>query len=685
MLPPTQLGKGRSRIGHVTLPIVLGIFAAWLVLLRTATYGPGTMGDSVAYLSQLHAIGSGILPRGYITPPGYAAVLWLVHNVSGLSPIASARVVNAAAFGLTVFVTTFWCRSLSTSNWIVLWCGAVIILSPLSDLAAYFMTEALFVLLVTLAFFALDRFLRGHPWFLMLAVLAAAAACLTRLVGVAVIGAGALLLLIAGTGSWSARLRTSLSFAIGATTPFAAWLVLANWPFDSPPNYGYFDVRPSLSALANTFVEWTFGRAAARGPSLLYRWTEFPSPWLTLAAKFGVLVAFFAPALLLALRATQNATSGGVARVALIANGLFLVLYLLVLALMVWVHGVNPPARYFLPMYVPGLLALTIVLQSHWREVWHLVKSGFRRPVRRTFGLRFIAVAGVFLVIVTWQCLRLPTLIEQQIDLVKQHRTHGQGFAASQWRDSDTMTFARQNVLLGGTVYTNQANAVILNVDPHFERVVVRHVDGSSLLESPRSATTEVDNAYVVWFHQIPGRSGWPGGRIDSCEAQEFLESLLEAEILQLMAAFDDGIVFRVAEPATPTRVIRAAAGDQLVGQSRRILSVDGVDAYLAGRRIIYRLATSKGCPCGDLGFFLRVTPVNPADLSEWRSIHDHTDEYLDPLFNQPSRYVKAACAAVIPLPDFDIQSLETGSWIRDENGKWLATEWGVEVQLGQE
>ena len=248
------------------------------------------------------------------------------------------------------------------------------------------------------------------------------------------------------------------------------------------------------------------------------------------------------------------------------------------------------------------------------------------------------------------------------------------------------MAFAREEVPLGAIVYTNQITALIANVDPRFEQYSIHHFRVEHLA---RSLALSERPIYVVWFHEDPKRLGWPFGWLDPCDAQQPLESAIEkTQSFQVLGTFDDGMVFRIGKTGTPMRDIRAAAGDGLVGSQQPFHRSAGVEVYLAERRVVYRVAPKRGeggnpeCPCGDLRFILRVTPVDSADLPWWRTAHGHTDEFLDPVFNQGERYVKAACAVVIPLPDYDVQSLKTGNWIRDENGGWVATEWETEVQL---
>ena len=688
----------RFRTADTALPIALGVLAAALIILRNATHGPGTEGDSIMYLEQIRAISAGTLRHDDYSPPALAAFSWLVHQITGLSPIASIGAVNAIAFGLATFIATFWCRLLGASNLLVLWCGVVCILSPLAYFAASVMTEPLFILALTVTTFSLAQFLAAQrKWFLALAFCAASCACLTRLAGVSAIVAGAVLLLILPRKSPTAmRVRNCLVYTVCAIVPVVVWVTLADLPFNRP-NEGSFSASYTFSVAVNTVADWTFGRAAVQGPSILAGWIGLLPPELRSFAMLGILLAFFTPPLLtFAFLAKEPSFGVRPSRenrqhlaVTLTANGVFFVVYAVVILLMLWASGIGAQARYFLPFYLPALVVLTLILESHCHYARRLISSRFRHTLPSVS--KAIAVIGVLFAIVAWQCLRLPNQFREELGRIQDHFSNGQGFTSSLWQNSDTVAFAREQIPPGAIVYTNQISAFIVNVDPNFERLSVHDFTSARWSELARFLATPAHQIdafserpiYMVWFHEIPERIGWPYGQLDPCETQQRLESQVEeTQSFQVIGAFDDGVVFRIGKPGTPMREIVAAAGDGLVGSRQPFHRSAGVDVYLAERRVVYRLRTSAECPCGDLRFILRVTPVNAADLPELRVVHGHTDEYLDWMFEREERYIKTACAVVIPLPDYDVQSLKTGNWIRDESGRWVATEWEAQVQL---
>ena len=72
--------------------------------------------------------------------------------------------------------------------------------------------------------------------------------------------------------------------------------------------------------------------------------------------------------------------------------------------------------------------------------------------------------------------------------------------------------------------------------------------------------------------------------------------------------------------------------------------------------------------------FFLHITPADKSDLPDHR--RDHYFDNLDFRFETHGNIDDDKCVAIIDLPDYDITSIRTGQWIREE-GKRL---WTAEI-----
>lgn len=678
------------------LPLVLGLLAAALVLLGNAAYGPVGDWDSVISLHFVGQISAGNIPSDFhATLPGYAALCWLLHTVFGLRPILAAGWVSAVAFGLTVLVTTFWLRCAGASRLIVVWCGIVCMLSPLGTIAGEVMTESLFILWVMLTLFWLDRFLAGRAdrrWiFLALAAFAAASACLTRLVGVAVIAGGAIFLLAASKPAlagrrwhWRdvlARVAVAAAFTAAAGAPLMGWVYYADTPLDQELRHTVdFRWLSSIETAVRTLVDWTFGPRAARDESSAWnQWTGFSSPWLSALASLGGVMGFLAvfvvPMAVFAKRQPHRPQSLR----AVGANGLFLLAYPAVLLAMLSFRDLGVSPRYMLPMYTPGLLILALALQAyahHIRPLLNYLPPDLRKGGRRAIGPTSIAALAGLTVFLIWQGMRLPQLVKSKCEAVQTDLTVGRGLSSKRYNSSDTMKYLTQFSFPDTRLLTNRRSALLWHLDPLGERLDVRAVADHLWHEADAAS-------FLVWFYR-DGVS-YPSW-VDVCREQQQFESIIDSADLQVVAAFDDGMVMRSAEPGMPAREIRAVSLSGFVGDSRPIYESAEVAVHLADDRIIYTMDATidaAACPCGDFPFFLHVTPVDPDDLPEWRNGHDFDN--LDGLFKQqPWRYLNAACGAAIPLPDYTVRSLRTGQSSLAADGQWRE-DWSVEVSLASD
>ena len=700
------------------LPGILGLLAAALVLLGNATYGPVGDWDSITSLSHMGQIGAGRLPS-HATPPGYAVVCWLVHAVFGLSPILAAGWVSAIAFGLTVLVATYWLRSAGASSLAVLWCGVVCTLSPLAIIAGEVMTDPLFILWVMLTLFWLDRSLAswaGRRWiFLGLAAFAAASACLTRLVGVAVIASGAIFLLVASKPALKAtrrpypparhstavvRVATAAAFTAAASAPLLGWVLYADIPLDQELRHSEdFRLSSSLEMAVRTLAEWTFGPHAARDESSAWnQWTRFSSPWLSALASLGGVMGFLA-VLVVPIAVVAKGESHRPPSVRAVgANGLFLLCYPAVLLALLSFRDLGLAPRYLLPMYTPGALILALALQTHGHHIRPLLSyiPGLKKAGAPGIGAASVVALAGLTVFLVWQGVRLPQLATQKYEAIRNDLTLGRRLSSKRYNSSDTVRYLAQNLSDVRLFVTNRPHVLIWHLDPLRERIAMRGTENVPVAPVAESADAPASTwwpartthrrgpgtdaaSHLVWLY--PDGDGYPDW-VDVCHEQQQFDAIIDDADMQVVAALADGIVMRNVEPGLPAQEVRAVSLLGFVGDSRPIYESAEVAVYLADDRIIYTMdvTDSAACPCGDFPFFLHVDPVNPDDLPEWRTGHDFDN--LDHLFRQqPWRYLNAACGAAIPLPDYAVRSLRTGESNLAADGVWKV-DWSVEVSL---
>ena len=185
--------------GFTVFLVILGALSAYLVLLRGATHGIGMSWDSMTYIAGANKLLDGNFFTAYpaFFPPLFP-ILLASASLYIFDPRDIAGLVNATAFGLTVFVAGQWLRSRIKSRFLVIWgCLAVTFSIPLTSAASMAWSEPVFILFCTLALIRIDRFLNTYQGSqLVWAALYTALACMTRYAGVALIMTIALLLII---------------------------------------------------------------------------------------------------------------------------------------------------------------------------------------------------------------------------------------------------------------------------------------------------------------------------------------------------------------------------------------------------------------------------------------------------------------------------------------------------------
>lgn len=184
----------RFRPDRFTLLLAaIAALGAVLILFRVAN-GVGVMGDGKYYLHVARELSSG---RGWLLesdifsaywPPGYPTLLALASGFT-FDPRGIAGVLNAAAFGTTVFIAGHWLRHRIQSRFLaVLGALGVLVSVPIVWVGSYAFSEVTFILPTMLALFQGDKYLQsGKRSSLIWAGVFTALAFLTRYAGVAVI------------------------------------------------------------------------------------------------------------------------------------------------------------------------------------------------------------------------------------------------------------------------------------------------------------------------------------------------------------------------------------------------------------------------------------------------------------------------------------------------------------------
>ena len=663
--------KWLARFGRdpfTLLIVVLAGLGTAHILVRTATYGAAVDGDSVFVLSTAMNFLAG---EGWLNARGTPLVWWpplfplllVALGGVGIEPLEAGRLVNAAAFGLTILAAGLYLRSNLRSQWLTLGTTVAILSSlPLSHLAAYFRTEALFVLLTLLALIRLAAFLhRKTDAALYWAAVFTALAALTRYPGVVLIAIGVLILLPL------ARLRHTLVFGAIASVPLLAVLahnwVVADTLTGQRTGTGQ-SLSDSLSQVADTFREWVVPPNTPDGLTYLL--------WLAvgMVGVSGVLCATQRRSD--DSRRNPQPTNDPRLEPALLF-GVFTVGYLVAMVAIVPIKVPEPIlSRFLLPVYVPLLLAAVLLLD----RFLSIEATGWMGAVH------YVMVSLVLLAAlahVGWSAHRNLTITAEA-------RVAGFGMYNNDYCATSEILNYLRDTPIDGRMYSNN-----LNLAWFWDRTAPpgKH---QRLPHELHSLTSTI----------LRGSDGYPSYILWSRKEKQHAVYVFDDLDIRLLpgvepvAELSDGAVFRVttAEPFDEAKhhTRKQRYVQQLIEQAGELvihadstwpihtwgveradeqmeMARAGWDVYRNGPKLTYRKQ-----PCapddGQTNFVLQVTPNDPADLSADRRPSGF--DLLDFNFRiHGGVRLDDQCVVTTQLPDYPIGRIHIGRWI-DGNDRTL-------------
>ena len=511
----------------------MGILGFLAILVFTYRYGAAVVGeDAVVYLSAARSLLAG---DGYLTyrgdplldwPPLYPTVVagfaLISRNVA-----AAARYLDAVCFGLTVFLSHRWLRRrVAYPVFANLGAAAVLAAVPLVTSSVGIMTDALFILLVLLFLETIGRFGDdGRQVSLLLSGGVAAAACLTRFIGVTLVVAGLVLVFARRGTTVRRRIWDAAEFGAVSAIPSALWAVrtyLLSATLTGERGPSPYSLVENLSFAAATMAKW-FLPVTARTPH-------------GVASAAGIVVGIAVVAVLAVtlLRASLGPERiGRTSRAEMLPLALFPTVYIVWLVASSTAIAFSPISdRLLAPIYVP-LIYLVVLAVDGARQ----------RSVGRSGRL----AAGAALVAVFALWLAYP--VARTLKYGKYYIDNGAGgYASDDWQKSESLTLFNAAGLTD-PIWSNAPDAVYFFTGRH-----AIYGPRKSLFNSP--ASTDRDNlalfreslardgeARLVWFQDVP---------------REHLYSLAELSfcfILEPVAETTGGAVFAVRPVADPREV----------------------------------------------------------------------------------------------------------------------------------
>lgn len=252
--------------------VSFGIAGIAAIMWASAVYGPGFFPDAAYYLSCAQSLveGNGFIQydgRPFVGwPPLYPMLLAFI-SLFVPDPVLTARLVNAASFGLSVFCFFYLLRmGLRSGVFIILGVISLALASPMIRCALMVWSESLFTLFLILFIIFLQKFLdRPKPGFLAAMSIIAALACLQRYFGVTLIITGLLTIFLGlKEKSRSEKIKYCAVFLVVAALPLSVWMarnymvasVFTGFRISSPYTFTHYIIQ-TLSVISGWFFPQT--------------------------------------------------------------------------------------------------------------------------------------------------------------------------------------------------------------------------------------------------------------------------------------------------------------------------------------------------------------------------------------------------------------------------------------------
>jgi hypothetical protein len=226
--------KQTAYLKHIDT-LIAAIVGYLVIHMFTKYSGVGISPDSIMYAStatNIQAHGSLMTFNGTpltFFPVFYPFFLGVIQFITGVDPFAAGSVINSCLFASVILVTGWMLsRFIAHSNIYKLLILSAIILSPaLIEIYSFLWSETLFILEVMLFILAYHHYMRLHSTFsLIMVVIIAAIACITRYAGITLIGAGGLMLLLDDQLTIRRKIKHILILGFGSISLLAGNLFL---------------------------------------------------------------------------------------------------------------------------------------------------------------------------------------------------------------------------------------------------------------------------------------------------------------------------------------------------------------------------------------------------------------------------------------------------------------------------
>ena len=682
----------RWRPDRFTLTLAaLALLGAALILARQVNYGVSINTDALGYITVARNLleGEGFVQEAVKTAytlwsPLYPLLL-AGATLFIFDPLDVAGPLNAAIFGLTIAVAGHYLRQRIHSRFLILWtCLAILLSIPLTSIAYTAMSEAPFILFVTLSLLHTDYFLHQGKWSSLLwAAMFASLACLTRYIGPALMFTVLPLLLFQRNTALIAKVKQIVAYTLISVSPLALW-ILRNSLLSGMPT-GHFRVAESPT-VSRPFI--TFFSTNMTLPDLLDFMLNTLSRWVFLDLPLGEFHSFAVALTGLALLALAIAV-GGILRAQQTGGtwtnwspfyifGSFALVYLIaLLGSTATLTGEPPNNRYLSPVYIPLLFTAVFVMDRFLRaeQQRKLLGTINDLPFIRTIVPRRVKQVSLLTVLLSASLsLWLGWSVPINARAIRQANEQiGPSPSIARHADSAVLQYMREHSIddvimtnLGKWYvywYTDAADyyflpdisywPAMMAASPNSDiRAAYHQLD--TLHHWRRSKTRQFignteDDVYLLWFY-CPRRScpeTWFYGGFQT----PTLDTLPE---LELVAELEDGVILKVNKAYGNVEAYRAITANQPTVRSN-------FDLHLNDNTLHYVRDTCRPDDT-QARFFLHIIPHDTNDLPQHRQQYGFDNLNFD--FYEHGVRFDGKCLASVPLPDYPIARIRTGQWI---------------------
>ena len=649
--PLRSAGAFLSRIRPDRLTLLIAaaaLLGVGLTLAREVTYGVALQSDSFAYIRAARDLAAGdgfSRGAGYSFWPPLYPLLLAAAGLGIFDPYAVAGPLNAALFGITIFIVGQYLRRRLPSRFLALWaCLALALSIPLAESAANALTGSLFILMITLALIQTDKFLsEGKTSSLLWAAVFSALAWQTRYLGGAVVVFVVLLLLFQSGPSLLQRARRIAGFSLITGLPMALWLLrnyLVSGDLTGHARMLDYDLLGLAGDVFGGLWSWIYS-----GLPL--------APWLPTALAAAVLI----PSGYILIKERSKKPNLSLWRSYCIFGG-FALVYILLLITALMLVPVGVALRFLTPLYIPLIMVAVLALagfHNYRRNVKLPVNVG-SIPVIKKFARNKMETPGLLSVILTicislWIVGQIAPNVQEIIRANSSALIYG--YSAQPFADSETLRYFRENPITG-IVYSNEK--LLLRFHKYdatkYRGIPTQVREGNAALQEQLAVwlADVPEGAYIVWLSNLRDNHSFAYTGADMRIAPGF----------RPVAELPDGFIFQADRGYTPASDPYRAEYDAIVsGGEPAISSI--FDIYSNENTLSYIKKSCAGMDTID-PFLLHITPADTADLladSRQQGFNN-----LDFHFTEHGVRVAGMCLIKVPLPGYEIARIRTGQFV---------------------